>query len=176
MGWETKSQGRAQPPNGHDSGSSNPGSSTIERTMPGQTATLPGAGFPERNGTPANEGRGGRRAVRLCHGRVRWFDDRRGFGFIDAAGGRAEVFVHQSAIRAEGYRSLIQGQLVQFELRTTRKGYQADAVMPVSSGPNGEHRAPPSRSNGHLRAGAAFDRGLGEDGLPDEACLSEQLL
>ena len=63
-------------------------------------------------------------------GTVKWFNDAKGFGFISREGG-PDVFVHYSAIQAEGYRSLEEGQRVEFEVTQGQKGPQADAVRPV---------------------------------------------
>jgi CspA family cold shock protein len=58
---------------------------------------------------------------------VKWFNAEKGFGFISVDGGQ-DVFVHYSAIQADGYRSLEEGQRVEFEVTQGQKGPQADAV------------------------------------------------
>ncbi|CAB4879446.1 unannotated protein [freshwater metagenome] len=63
-------------------------------------------------------------------GTVKWFNAEKGFGFIETEGG-ADVFVHFSAIQSDGYRSLNDGQLVEFETVQGPKGPQADAVRPL---------------------------------------------
>jgi CspA family cold shock protein len=63
------------------------------------------------------------------NGVVKWFNDSKGFGFIEQEGG-ADVFVHHSAIQAEGFRSLAEGQKVTMEVITADKGPQAENVVP----------------------------------------------
>lgn len=63
-------------------------------------------------------------------GRVKWFDNRKGYGFI-ACNDLADVFVHYSAIRGDGYRTLEEGVEVRFEVIQTPKGLQATNVVPV---------------------------------------------
>jgi CspA family cold shock protein len=61
---------------------------------------------------------------------VKWFNNEKGYGFIAVDGGQ-DVFVHYSAIQADGYRSLDEGQRVEFEVAQGPKGPQADAVRIV---------------------------------------------
>ena len=61
-------------------------------------------------------------------GRVKWFNDAKGFGFIERDGG-PDVFVHYSAIQADGFRSLKENDQVEFEVREGPKGLQAENVM-----------------------------------------------
>jgi CspA family cold shock protein len=63
-------------------------------------------------------------------GVVKWFNDAKGFGFITRQGGE-DVFVHFSAIQASGFRSLQEGQQVQFTVTKGPKGFQAENVQPV---------------------------------------------
>ena len=65
---------------------------------------------------------------KMAVGTVKWFNDAKGFGFITPDGGGADVFVHFSAIRAQGFRSLKEGQRVQFEVVQGPKGMQAAEV------------------------------------------------
>ncbi|GIP40048.1 cold shock-like protein CspLB [Paenibacillus sp. J31TS4] len=60
-------------------------------------------------------------------GTVKWFNAEKGFGFIEVEGG-ADVFVHFSAINEEGYKSLDEGQRVQFEVVQGQRGPQAENV------------------------------------------------
>ena len=61
-------------------------------------------------------------------GRVKWFNNEKGYGFIDYPAGE-DIFVHNSAIKQDGYKSLQEGQYVEFDLLETSKGYQALDVM-----------------------------------------------
>ena len=63
-------------------------------------------------------------------GTVKWFNATKGYGFIAREGGE-DVFVHHSAIQAEGYRSLNEGQKVEFTLERGPKGLQASNVVAV---------------------------------------------
>jgi CspA family cold shock protein len=60
-------------------------------------------------------------------GKVKWFNDRKGYGFITTESG-TDVFVHHTAIQADGYRTLAEGQEVEFEVETGPKGEQASKV------------------------------------------------
>ena len=63
-------------------------------------------------------------------GTVKWFNAEKGYGFIAREGG-ADVFVHFSAIQADGYRSLGEGQRVEFDVAPGRKGEEAQNVRPT---------------------------------------------
>jgi CspA family cold shock protein len=63
-------------------------------------------------------------------GTVKWFNDAKGYGFISRQNGE-DVFVHYSAIQANGFRSLQEGQAVQFEVVKGPKGWQAEKVQPL---------------------------------------------
>jgi CspA family cold shock protein len=66
----------------------------------------------------------------VAQGTVKWFNAEKGYGFIAVDGGQ-DVFVHYSAIQADGYRSLDEGQRVEFEVTQGQKGPQADQVRIV---------------------------------------------
>ena len=61
-------------------------------------------------------------------GTVKWFNDSKGYGFIEQPDGD-DVFVHFSAIEAEGFRTLAEGEVVEFEIRDSDKGRQAAHVV-----------------------------------------------
>ena len=63
-------------------------------------------------------------------GTIRWFNAAKGFGFIARDGGD-DVFVHHSAIQAEGYRTLTEGQRVEFDVEAGDKGLRAQNVKPL---------------------------------------------
>ena len=62
-------------------------------------------------------------------GTVKWFNNAKGYGFIEPEGGGDDVFVHYSAIKAEGYRTLNEGQSVQYEAEQGPKGFHATEVL-----------------------------------------------
>ena len=68
----------------------------------------------------------------MINGTVKWFNDSKGFGFIEQEGGGEDVFVHHSAIEADGYRSLQEGQKVTYEITKEAKGFRAANVRTVS--------------------------------------------
>jgi CspA family cold shock protein len=70
--------------------------------------------------------------VLMATGKVKWFNEAKGYGFIEPDGGGRDVFVHYSAIQGEGYKTLSEGQLVDFEVIQGEKGPQASNVVKSS--------------------------------------------
>ena len=68
----------------------------------------------------------------MAQGIVKWFNNTKGFGFIDAGDGRGDVFAHYSAIEMEGFKTLPQGSTVSYELVEGPKGRHALAIQVVS--------------------------------------------
>ncbi len=66
-------------------------------------------------------------------GTVKWFSDEKGYGFIERENGEGDVFVHHSAIQGEGFKTLAEGQRVEFEVVQGQKGPAAENVTPVSA-------------------------------------------
>lgn len=64
----------------------------------------------------------------MAQGTVKWFNSEKGFGFITPSDGSADVFVHFSAIATDGYKSLDEGQNVEFDVTQGQKGPQAENV------------------------------------------------
>lgn len=76
----------------------------------------------------------------LIRGKVKWFNNSKGFGFIGRPDG-PDVFVHYTAVNSQGYKSLQEGEEVEFEIVQGTKGPQAENVTKVASTPE----APPSQ-------------------------------
>jgi CspA family cold shock protein len=65
-------------------------------------------------------------------GKVKWFNDKKGFGFIEPDGGGEDIFVHHTSIMSDGFRTLAEGQSVQFEVVRGPKGMQATNVQKMN--------------------------------------------
>lgn len=66
----------------------------------------------------------------MAEGTVKWFNEQKGFGFIEKAEG-GDVFVHFSAIQASGFKTLTEGQRVSFDIAQGQKGPAAENVRPI---------------------------------------------
>ena len=67
----------------------------------------------------------------MAQGTVKWFNETKGFGFISLDDGSKDVFVHHSAIQAAGFRTLTEGQRVEFDIVKGTKGPAAENVRPI---------------------------------------------
>ena len=67
----------------------------------------------------------------MPRGKVKWFNDSKGYGFIQQETGGSDVFVHFSAIQADGFKTLAEGQEVEFELQAGAQGLNAAKVIRV---------------------------------------------
>ena len=70
----------------------------------------------------------------MAQGTVKWFNDAKGYGFISRAEDGRDVFVHYSSIQGEGFRTLVQGQAVEYDENMGPKGLFASAVHQVAGG------------------------------------------
>jgi CspA family cold shock protein len=67
----------------------------------------------------------------MATGKVKWFNDAKGFGFITPDAGGEDLFAHFSAIESSGFKSLQENQAAKFEITTGPKGKQASNIVPV---------------------------------------------
>lgn len=65
----------------------------------------------------------------MATGKVKWFEDKKGFGFITPDGGSKDIFVHHTAIQGTGFKSLTEGQSVSFDIEQSEKGPRAANVV-----------------------------------------------
>ena len=66
-------------------------------------------------------------------GKVKWFNNEKGYGFIEHSESDEDIFVHYSAILSDGFKTLVEGQYVEFELVRTDKGLQAKNVVEIKT-------------------------------------------
>ena len=66
----------------------------------------------------------------MATGKIKWFNDQKGFGFIADDQGGEDVFVHFSAVEMDGFKSLKEGQSVEYEAESSAKGLKATKVVP----------------------------------------------
>ena len=66
----------------------------------------------------------------MAEGKVKWFDEKKGYGFITMDSGK-DVFVHYSAIQGDGFKKLVEGERVAFEVKESQKGPQAEKVTHI---------------------------------------------
>lgn len=90
----------------------------------------------------------------MPRGQVKWFDPKKGYGFIIGPEGQ-DVFVHYSHIQSEGFRTLKDGEEVDYELVQGEKGWQARSVSPTSEG--GSHTPNPSSQKSGASGGGGYE-------------------
>jgi CspA family cold shock protein len=69
----------------------------------------------------------------MVKGTVKWFNDSKGYGFVTPEDGSADVFVHYSAIQGEGFKTLVEGDVVEFDVEQGPKGPKAANVVKVQA-------------------------------------------
>jgi CspA family cold shock protein len=79
-------------------------------------------------------------------GVVKWFNNAKGFGFIEPDGGGADVFAHFSAVKMDGFKTLHQGAKVSYEISTGPKGHIAADIIELTHTPVDKHSAPDKSS------------------------------
>ena len=95
----------------------------------------------------------------MATGTVKWFNDAKGFGFIDPDQGEGDVFAHFSAIQMDGFRTLKQGSKVQYELVAGPKGMLAQNIQAIEGQPDTETAHDPL-SDLHFRDHSATGQSL----------------
>lgn len=68
-------------------------------------------------------------------GKIKWFNEKKGYGFISVEGGASDVFAHYSNIKGDGFRTLNEGEEVEFELIQDAKGSKAVNITPLNRAP-----------------------------------------
>lgn len=68
----------------------------------------------------------------MAKGTIKWFSDQKGYGFVTPEGGKKDVFVHYSAVKGDGFKTLAEGQLIEFDIVSGPKGEQAANVVKLS--------------------------------------------
>ena len=86
----------------------------------------------------------------MANGVVKWFSDKKGFGFIEQEGGQGDIFVHFSSIQAEGFKTLSEGDRVTFDVEQTNRG----PLLPTLSEVNESHQH--LKTNGILKLWMPF--------------------
>ena len=95
----------------------------------------------------------------MATGTVKWFNDAKGFGFIEPDQGGGDVFAHFSAIQMDGFRTLKQGSKVQYELVAGPKGMLAQNIQQIDAGTEAE-ATPDALSDMHFREHSQTGRSL----------------
>jgi CspA family cold shock protein len=67
----------------------------------------------------------------MSTGIIKWFNNEKGYGFINSSNNQEDIFVHYTSIKIDGFKTLSEGQIVEFKLIKTDKGLQATNVIPV---------------------------------------------
>jgi CspA family cold shock protein len=67
----------------------------------------------------------------MAQGKVKWFNDQKGYGFISNDDGSGDVFAHYSAIQIDGYKSLVEGDAVEFDVESSDKGPKAKNIRKI---------------------------------------------